>query len=90
VLFSRYDNGLTSSTAERRESLSAARQETAKGGKRARGLSSIIVPGAVSSQMDLANRSVACVMPATNDPRHLEDNKSGGMGRLPEKKCDAE
>ena len=26
------------------------------------------------------------MMPATNDPPHLEDNKSGGMGRLPDKK----
>ncbi|HEY2714004.1 MAG TPA: aldo/keto reductase [Chthoniobacterales bacterium] len=34
----------------------------------------------------LANRSVTCVIPATSDPRHLEDNMGGGMGRLPDEK----
>ncbi len=34
----------------------------------------------------LANESVTCAIPATSDPRHLEDNMGGGMGRLPDEK----
>jgi aryl-alcohol dehydrogenase-like predicted oxidoreductase len=34
----------------------------------------------------VANPSVACAIPATNKPRHLEDNVGGGIGRLPDTK----
>jgi len=34
----------------------------------------------------VANSAVTCVIPATNNPRHLEDNMGGGMGRLPDEK----
>jgi diketogulonate reductase-like aldo/keto reductase len=34
----------------------------------------------------LANETVTCAIPATGDPRHLEDNMQGGMGRLPDAK----
>ncbi|MEO8044343.1 MAG: aldo/keto reductase [Spartobacteria bacterium] len=37
----------------------------------------------------LANEAVTCAIPATSDPRHLEDNMAAGMGRLPDAKmCD--
>ncbi len=32
----------------------------------------------------LANEAVTCAIPATSDPKHLEDNMQGGMGRLPD------
>lgn len=31
----------------------------------------------------LANPVVTCAIPATSNPRHLEDNMQGGVGRLP-------
>jgi len=34
----------------------------------------------------LANPAVTCVIPATDKPRHLEDNMPGGIGRLPDVK----
>ncbi len=34
----------------------------------------------------LANEAVTCAIPATSDPRHLEDNMRGGVGRLPDVK----
>jgi diketogulonate reductase-like aldo/keto reductase len=34
----------------------------------------------------LANETVTCAIPATSDPRHLEDNMHGAMGRLPDEK----
>ncbi len=34
----------------------------------------------------LANEAVTCAIPATSDPKHLEDNMRGGMGRLPDAK----
>jgi aryl-alcohol dehydrogenase-like predicted oxidoreductase len=34
----------------------------------------------------IANPAVTCTIPATNKPRHLEDNMSGGVGRLPDAK----
>jgi diketogulonate reductase-like aldo/keto reductase len=34
----------------------------------------------------VANSAVTCTIPATDKPRHLEDNMSGGMGRLPDAK----
>jgi len=34
----------------------------------------------------VANSAVTCVIPATNKPRHLEDNMMGGIGRLPDAK----
>lgn len=34
----------------------------------------------------VAHPAVTCAIPATNDPRHLEDNVQGGVGRLPEAK----
>lgn len=34
----------------------------------------------------VANPAVACAIPATNKPRHLEDNMGGGIGRLPDAK----
>ena len=34
----------------------------------------------------LGNEIVTCAIPATSDPRHLEDNMEGGMGRLPDEK----
>lgn len=34
----------------------------------------------------LANEAVTCAIPATSDPKHLEDNMHGGMGRLPDAK----
>lgn len=34
----------------------------------------------------LANEAVTCAIPATSDPKHLEDNMHGGMGRLPDTK----
>jgi diketogulonate reductase-like aldo/keto reductase len=32
----------------------------------------------------IANPAVTCVIPATDKPRHLEDNMQGGIGRLPD------
>jgi len=34
----------------------------------------------------IAHPAVTCTIPATNNPRHLEDNMQGGIGRLPEAK----
>jgi diketogulonate reductase-like aldo/keto reductase len=34
----------------------------------------------------LANESVTCAIPATSNPRHLQDNMAGGVGRLPDQK----
>ncbi|HEU5246705.1 MAG TPA: aldo/keto reductase [Candidatus Udaeobacter sp.] len=34
----------------------------------------------------VANSAVTCAIPATDKPRHLEDNMSGGIGRLPDAK----
>jgi diketogulonate reductase-like aldo/keto reductase len=34
----------------------------------------------------VAHPAVTCAIPATNDPRHLEDNMQGGVGRLPDAK----
>jgi len=34
----------------------------------------------------VAHPAVTCAIPATNDPKHLEDNLQGGLGRLPEVK----
>jgi diketogulonate reductase-like aldo/keto reductase len=34
----------------------------------------------------VANPAVTCAIPATNKPRHLEDNMGGGIGRLPDAK----
>jgi diketogulonate reductase-like aldo/keto reductase len=32
----------------------------------------------------VANPIVTCAIPATSNPRHLEDNMQGGIGRLPD------
>jgi diketogulonate reductase-like aldo/keto reductase len=34
----------------------------------------------------VANSAVTCAIPATDKPRHLEDNMQGGIGRLPDAK----
>jgi diketogulonate reductase-like aldo/keto reductase len=34
----------------------------------------------------IANPAITCAIPATNRPRHLEDNLQGGIGRLPDAK----
>jgi diketogulonate reductase-like aldo/keto reductase len=34
----------------------------------------------------IANPAVTCVIPATDKPRHLEDNMQGGIGPLPDQK----
>jgi len=34
----------------------------------------------------VAHAAVTCAIPATNNPKHLEDNMHGGMGRLPDAK----
>jgi aryl-alcohol dehydrogenase-like predicted oxidoreductase len=34
----------------------------------------------------VANSAVTCAIPATDKPRHLEDNMSGGIGRFPDVK----
>jgi diketogulonate reductase-like aldo/keto reductase len=34
----------------------------------------------------LGNENVTCAIPATGNPKHLEDNMRGGMGRLPDEK----
>lgn len=34
----------------------------------------------------IANPAVTCAIPATSNPRHLEDNMQAGVGRLPEAK----
>ena len=34
----------------------------------------------------IANPAITCAIPATNKPRHLEDNMQGGIGRLPDSK----
>jgi len=34
----------------------------------------------------LAHPAVTCVIPATNNPQHLEDNMAAGVGRLPDAK----
>jgi diketogulonate reductase-like aldo/keto reductase len=34
----------------------------------------------------VANPAVTCAIPATDKPRHLEDNMSGGIGRFPDAK----
>jgi diketogulonate reductase-like aldo/keto reductase len=34
----------------------------------------------------VANSAITCAIPATDKPRHLEDNMGGGTGRLPEAK----
>ena len=33
----------------------------------------------------MAHSAVTCAIPATNKPRHLEDNMQGGIGRLPDR-----
>ena len=37
----------------------------------------------------VSHPAVTCVIPATNDPRHLEDNMGAGVGRLPDAKTRA-
>ena len=32
----------------------------------------------------IAHPAVTCVIPATNNPRHVEDNMQSGIGRLPD------
>ena len=32
----------------------------------------------------VGNSAITCAIPATNKPRHLEDNMQGGTGRLPD------
>jgi len=34
----------------------------------------------------VAHPAVTCVIPATNNPRHMEDNMAAGLGRLPDAK----
>jgi diketogulonate reductase-like aldo/keto reductase len=34
----------------------------------------------------VANPAITCAIPATDKPRHLEDNMQGGIGRLPDAK----
>jgi diketogulonate reductase-like aldo/keto reductase len=34
----------------------------------------------------VAHPAVTCVIPATNNPQHMEDNMAGGVGRLPDAK----
>jgi diketogulonate reductase-like aldo/keto reductase len=34
----------------------------------------------------IAHTAVTCAIPATNNPKHLEDNIHGGIGRLPDAK----
>ena len=34
----------------------------------------------------VAHPAVTCVIPATSNPRHMEDNMRGGLGRLPDEK----
>jgi diketogulonate reductase-like aldo/keto reductase len=34
----------------------------------------------------VANPAITCAIPATDKPRHLEDNMQGGFGRLPDEK----
>ena len=34
----------------------------------------------------VSHPAVTCVIPATNNPRHMEDNMAGGFGRLPDAK----
>jgi diketogulonate reductase-like aldo/keto reductase len=34
----------------------------------------------------VAHPAVTCIIPATNNPRHLEDNMAAGLGRLPDAK----
>ena len=34
----------------------------------------------------VAHPAVTCAIPATNDPKHLDDNLQGGLGRLPDAK----
>jgi diketogulonate reductase-like aldo/keto reductase len=34
----------------------------------------------------VAHPAVTCVIPATNNPQHLEDNMAAGVGRLPDAK----
>jgi len=34
----------------------------------------------------IGNPAITCAIPATNKPRHLEDNMQGGIGRLPDAK----
>lgn len=34
----------------------------------------------------IANAAITCAIPATDKPRHLEDNVQGGIGRLPDAK----
>ena len=34
----------------------------------------------------VANRAITCAIPATDKPRHLEDNMQGGIDRLPDAK----
>jgi diketogulonate reductase-like aldo/keto reductase len=34
----------------------------------------------------VANPAITCAIPATNKPRHLQDNMQGGIGRLPDAK----
>lgn len=34
----------------------------------------------------VAHPAVTCVIPATNNPRHIEDNMAAGLGRLPDAK----
>jgi len=34
----------------------------------------------------VAHPAVTCAIPATDNPRHVEDNMQGGIGRLPDAK----
>ena len=34
----------------------------------------------------IANPAITCAIPATDKPRHLEDNMQGGIGQLPDPK----
>jgi Aldo/keto reductases, related to diketogulonate reductase len=34
----------------------------------------------------ISNPAVTCVIPATDDPKHLKDNMQAGFGRLPDEK----
>ena len=37
----------------------------------------------------VAHPAVTCTIPATDNPRHLEDNLQGGVGRLPDAKMES-
>ena len=67
----------------RRRFISARSRQTVAGmGGRIR----LSILGAILLKWIVAHSVVTCAIPATSNPKHLEDNMQAGMGRLPDAK----